>query len=113
MPKKSQKTQKDFKHTWFIQEWAALANFTQADAQRKLGWSKAKASDIWNGQQYTQSVLDDLAPELNARPWELLLHPRDAFAIRSMREDAARIAASRELEPPAPAAIPARKRAAS
>lgn len=88
MAKKSQKTQRDFRHTWYFQEWAKVAEMTQTDVARLAGWSKATASDIWNGQQYTQSIIDLVAPILHAKPYELLMHPDEAFAIRRMREAA-------------------------
>lgn len=102
MAKASQKTQRDFSHTWFLREWAELVGFTQADAQRVLGWSKAKASDIWNGQQYTQSIIDELAPELRARPYELLMHPEEAHLIRRLRDTSPRLATSKNTAKPAP-----------
>lgn len=97
--KKPQKTQADFKHTWFIQEWMALASKRQADMIRELDMSRAVASSVWNGQQYTQTLIDQLAPWLHARPWELLMHPDEAMAIRRMREAAVRIAAESEPMP--------------
>lgn len=102
MAKASQKTQRDFAHTWFIREWADLAGFTQADAQRLLGWSKAKASDIWNGQQYTQSIIDELAPILKARPYELLMSPEEAMLIRRARDTSPRLATSKDTPRIAP-----------
>lgn len=102
MAKASQKTQSDFRHTWFIREWAELAGFTQADAQRKLGWSKAKASDVWNGQQYTQSIIDELMDDLRARPYELLMHPDEAMLIRRLKDNSPRLVASQDLPKSAP-----------
>jgi len=84
-------SQSDFKHTWYLQEWMELAGKRQADLIREIGWSRAKASDVWNGQQYTQQMIDDVAPWLHARPYELLMHPEEAMALRRLREDAARI----------------------
>ena len=97
MAKTSQKTQRDFAHTWFIREWAERAGFTQADAQRVLGWSKAKASDVWNGQQYNQSIIDELFPVLQARPYELLMHPEEAVALRRIRDHSPRLVASQPV----------------
>jgi len=99
--KAAQRTQRDFQHTWFLREWAELAGFTQADAQRELGWSKAKASDVWNGQQYNQSLIDELAPVLKARPFELLLHPDEAHLYRRLRDGAPRLVASKPETKPA------------
>jgi len=93
MPKRSAKTQDDFGHTWFLREWMEQSDppKIQADLQKQLGWSKAKAHDVWHGQQYTQALIDEVAPWLNARPFELLLHPDQAMAIRRLRDNAARI----------------------
>lgn len=71
----------------------------QADLQKQLGWSKAKANAVWHGQQYTQTLVDELAPWLNARPYELLIPPEHAMAIRRLRQEAARIVSdARSLE---------------
>jgi transcriptional regulator with XRE-family HTH domain len=83
--------QSDFQHTWYLREWMNLAGKRQADLIREIGWSRAKASDVWNGQQYTQLMIDQVAPWLHARPYELLMHPEEAMALRRLREDAARI----------------------
>lgn len=91
MPKRSAKTQRDFKHTWYLQEWMQQAGKIQADLQKELGWSRGKAHDVWHGQQYTQDIIDAVAPWLNARPYELLMTPELAMSFRNLREDAARI----------------------
>lgn len=93
MPKRSSKSQRDFKHTWYLQEWAAQSDppKRQVDLEKELEWSKGKANAVWNGQQYTQDIIDEIAPWLNVRPFELLLPPDVAMAIRRVREDAARI----------------------
>jgi hypothetical protein len=87
-------SQKDFKHTWFLQEWMrqSVPPKRQADLIRDLGWPRAKASNVYNGQQYTQALIDQLAPWLNIRPWELLMAPNEAMAIRRVREAVAQIA---------------------
>lgn len=104
MSKRQAPTQRDFKHTWYVREWLEQAGKIQADLMRDLNWSKAKASGVWNGQQYTQSLVDELAPYLNVRPFELLLPPQEAFSIRNMREAAVRLAAERrDSDPPAAA----------
>jgi hypothetical protein len=100
MPKRSAKTQRDFKHTWFLREWLQQSDppLTQADVQRALGWSKAKAHDVWHGQQYTQALVDELSVWLKVRPFELLLPPSEAIAIRQMRESAVKIVSSQPEE---------------
>lgn len=97
MPKRSAKTQRDFKHTWYLREWLQQSDppLTQADMQRGMNWSKAKAHDVWHGQQYTQALVDEVCAWLpTIRPFELLLAPEEAIAIRQMRESAVKIASS-------------------
>jgi hypothetical protein len=106
MAKKLQKTQRDFKHVWYVREWLRLAGKKQADLQRDLGWSKAKSSDVWNGQQYNQTIIDELAPYVHAEPFELLMSPEQAMALRQLRSSALRIAAdSQNLAIPAAAPV--------
>jgi len=59
----------------------------QADACADLGWSKTKASFIWNGRQhYTRELVDEVSLWLNIRPWELLMSPAEAMQLRRLRE---------------------------
>ncbi len=97
---KASTAQKDFRHTWFIREWLETHRITQADLIRKLDWSRAKASDVYNGQQYTQSIVDDLISILPVEPYELLMHPDQAMAFRRIRADALRIATEIPIEAP-------------
>ncbi len=88
---------------------------TQADMIRAFGWSRAKASDVYNWQQYTQELIDALAPWLNVEPFELLLPPERAMGYRGMRADALRIVSSETAisqTPPAeaPTGTPSRRK---
>lgn len=56
----------------------------QADMIRELGWTRAKASYVYNGQQYTQALIDELSVWLNVRPWEMLMPPAQAMKIRQV-----------------------------
>jgi len=70
---------------------------TQADAVRELGWNKSTASHLFNGKQrYTQDFVDEVSTWLNIRPYELLMPPDLAMAIRRMRDTAPRLAADIE-----------------
>lgn len=101
MAKRGQKTQKDFSHTWYAREWLEHYGKIQADLVRDLNWPRAKASDIWNGQPYRQELVDELAPYLNIKPYEMLLSPEMAMAIRSLRLMAGKIASEDAGEQPA------------
>lgn len=80
---------------WYIQEWMkALDDMSQADLMRLTGYPKAKVSDLVTGKQrYNREILNEIAHALNIRPYELLMHPADAMAIRRVRDDAKKIAA--------------------
>lgn len=56
------------------------------------GWSKATMSQLFNGtQDYSPKILAEAALALNAEPYELLMHPERAMAIRQLRSTAAEI----------------------
>lgn len=81
------------KHDWYLREWLACLGKKQADLVRDLDWNKAKASLMLRGaQQYTRDAVNELADYLNLRPYELLMHPDDANAIRRFKADAIRLA---------------------
>jgi len=71
---------------WYLKEWLAATNTSQADLVRLTDYPKAKVSDLVNGKQrYNRDILNDVAHALNIRPHELLMHPDDAMALRRMR----------------------------
>lgn len=85
---------------WHLKEWAALQNKRQADLTRDLGWLPPRASKVWNGEiPYKRDIVVALAQWLGIRPHELLMLPRDAMALRRLRETAKAIAAETEQEP--------------
>jgi transcriptional regulator with XRE-family HTH domain len=79
---------------WFLPEWMATLRVTQADLGRETGMSKSTISEIVNGKtHYYRALLNEMARALKIAPFELLLPPEEAFALRRMRDDAVRIAA--------------------
>lgn len=87
-------------HHWFLSDWAKLRAKRQADAQRDLHWSKATASALWNGKQrYTQDLVDQVANWLEIEPFEVLMRPDEAIALRRLRETAAQIVAEDRTRP--------------
>jgi transcriptional regulator with XRE-family HTH domain len=98
---------------WYLREWAAERGKRQADLVRDLGWLKGRASKVWNGSiPYRRELVDEISTWLGIRPYELLMPPRDALALRRLRETAAEIVAENDQPfigtPPAPAP-PARR----
>lgn len=77
----------ELRHRWFLAEWASHFGKRQADAQRDLGWSKASASELWNGhQRYTQNLVDEASEWLGIRPYELLMSPFEALRLRRVQD---------------------------
>jgi hypothetical protein len=86
-------------HDWYLTDWMATLAMTQADLRRETGWPKAKMSELVNGvSRYNRDVVNLLAQVMHLRPYELLMHPDDAFAIRKIRETVVAVAAEKPRE---------------
>lgn len=73
----------------YLTEWIRASKKKQADVVRDLEWNKAKVSLIASGkQQYMRDDVNELARYLNARPYELLMHPDEAMALRQLQASA-------------------------
>lgn len=91
-------------HRWFFAEHAEAQDHSQADAERALGWPRGKVSALWNGKQrYNQEAVDQVADWLKLEPYELLMTPGEAQAIKQLRSAARAIANAPDSNPPAPA----------
>lgn len=92
MARKKSKPPRSLSHHWYLAEWAQRLGVRQKDAIEKLGWSKAQASDLFTGKQrYTQDLIDEVSAWLQLEPFELLMAPEDALALRDMRASVARL----------------------
>lgn len=77
---------------WYLKEWLASTNTSQAALGRLTDYPKAKVSDLVTGKQrYNRDILNDVAKALNIGPHELLMHPEDAMALRQLRASARQI----------------------
>ena len=77
----------ELSHRWYLPEHAAIHGKRQADAERDLGWSRAKTSGLWNlKQRYTQESVDEVAKWLGVRPFELLMPPEEAERLRKLEQ---------------------------
>lgn len=86
-------------HDWYLKQWLLTLGKKQRDIVKDLDWNKAKASLMVNCKQpYSRDEVNELASYLNLKPYELLMSPEEAMAIRKMRESAILIAA--ESRPP-------------
>ncbi len=69
----------------FVRDWMTLAGLRQADLVNRLDYSKAKANAVWHGEQrLNEDILEEVAALVNARPYELLLHPDTAHHLRRL-----------------------------
>lgn len=90
---------------WFLNEWMASVGLSQTQLREITGWSKGAASEICTGKTlYSRRLLNEAANALNIHPYELLMHPDDAMALRRIRADALRIVKDGGALPPVPAA---------
>lgn len=80
------------RHDWYLAQWLKHLHKKQADIVRDLDWNKAKISLTASGKQpYTRDDVNEIAAYLNLHPYELLMHPEDAMAMRQLRASAEEI----------------------
>lgn len=73
-----------------------LLGKSQADMIKLTGWSKATASQLYNNKQdYNPAIVNVAAKALKVEPFELLMRPERAMALRRQREAALQIAADK------------------
>jgi transcriptional regulator with XRE-family HTH domain len=78
---------------WYLVDWMNTLKMRQADLMRATGMPKATVSAIVKGNtNYYREIVNKIADALNIKPYELLLHPDDAMAIRRLRSSAMQIA---------------------
>jgi plasmid maintenance system antidote protein VapI len=72
---------------WYLGDWLKTLQVSQADLVRLTDYPKAKVSDLVTGKQrYNRDILNDIAKALNVYPFELLMHPDDAYSLRRMEQ---------------------------
>lgn len=78
---------------WYLREWMDLLRVNQAEMIRRTGWSKASASQLYNNKQdYSPKIVNEAAGALHVEPFELLMRPDRAMALRRQREAALALA---------------------
>ena len=101
-------------HDWYLKEWLRACQKKQADIARDLDWNKAKVSLTASGKQpYDRDDINEIADYLNIRPYELLMHPDDAMALRRLRADMVRLAHEADIDNEADHTEPPKKVSAS
>lgn len=107
---------------WYLREWMDACGLEGRGAQARMmeltGWSRASMSQLYNGtQDYSPKIVDEAATALKIEPFELLMPPERAMALRRIQIDAREIAEVSRLgdrladQPEAPDEAPARRRA--
>lgn len=81
---------------WYLREWMDMTFPNPRGRQAKMseltGWSKATTSQLYNNtQDYSPKLVNEAADALKAEPWELLMPPERAMAIRRIRSTAEEI----------------------
>jgi transcriptional regulator with XRE-family HTH domain len=77
---------------WYLREWMDHLSVKQTEMSKRTGWSKASASQLYNGvQDYSPNVVNEAAKALNVAGYELLMIPERAMALRRLRETALQI----------------------
>lgn len=84
---------------WHLQDWMRHFKKRQAALVNELGWTKGRANYVWHGESpYRREVVNEIAAWLGIQPFELLMRPQDALALRRIRETALVIAAEGQHE---------------
>lgn len=79
---------------WYFREWMERMKKRQSALVKDLGWTKNRAHMVWHGKQpYKRDDVNVIAAWLGIEPFELLMPPEEAFALRSIRQSARAIAA--------------------
>jgi hypothetical protein len=90
---------------WFLKEWMRSKDVTQKFLQEESGWTYRITSQLVNRKtRWNRDHLMLAAKILKVRPYELLMHPDDANALKRFRAEALTVAAEQtELFRVAPA----------
>ncbi len=84
---------------WYLREWMSRKGKIQADLVKELGWDKARANFVYHSKQsYRRDLVNELSRWLEVEPYELLMPPQEADALRRLRESAEEIANSARAE---------------
>ena len=79
-------------HDWYFKQWLEHLHVKQADIVRHLDWNKSKASLMFNDKQrYHRDDVNQVASYLQIEPFELLIPPERAMALRQYRASAEQI----------------------
>lgn len=98
---------------WYLVEWLDYYDRTQAWLARETGMPTNTVHGIYHGRtSYYRDLLNMVAAKLNVEPYELLMHPDAAMALRRQRDAALQVVESSQplAESETTLAPPAEKR---
>ncbi len=79
---------------WQLQAWLKHFGKKQVALTNELGWSPNKRNKLFHGRQpFNRDNLNEVAAWLGLEPYELLMPPDQALALRNLRQTAMLIAA--------------------
>lgn len=74
---------------WYLRDWARHFGKRQSSLVNELGWEKSRAYHVWHSKQaYRRDDVNAVAEWLGIKPYELMMPPADALALRRLRETA-------------------------
>lgn len=94
MPRKSdsQRAVRRVGQDWFLPEWMKTLRVSQATLAKECDWPASTMHGIYHGRTaYYREIVNLIAAKLAIQPYELLMHPDEAMAIRRLRESALKI----------------------
>lgn len=96
---------------WYLREWldSKGVRYHHAWLQKETAWSDGKVTNVLSGKKrYDKDIVNLVSGKLGILPYELLMPPQLANAIRNMRTEAPKLAAA--TEDPAMSAVEALKK---
>lgn len=80
---------------WYLKDWMKHFGKIQADLSKEVGWDRSRANFLFHSKQaFKRHDVNDIAEWLNLEPFELLIPPARALAIRELYKNAQRIVQS-------------------
>lgn len=84
---------------WYLKEWMSTLHISQAELARRIGKERNTINNIYHGKtEYYREILNEICAAIHIAPFEILMPPDEAMALRRIRESSLRIAADSSLD---------------
>lgn len=84
---------------WYLPEWMATLRVSQAKLAKECDWTPSTMHGIYHGRtSYYREIVNLIASKLNIEPFELLMPPDRAMALRRFQEAAVTLAHDSEVQ---------------